>query len=501
MECHGKQRKEDIVHSHKHAARILEQRTEDQGKAARKGTTRIDSILSSIKATTPLRSEQNYRFTVRSGVRLEDYSLIQANRAFLYIKRCCPSSHINTSSQSEYLVGRPIEQLASQIIKRWLLEKADAPKKFETKEEPNISDHSSVSNEASSASSAHRCDQTNKKISLKVESFIDTEKDILMMATSSAYSSLILQRYIKKQEIIPPKILEVVQKHLELLLFHKFGCYVVRDLLVRDCEVRKAIVDMAEEHLVELLSDDYSCRVLQRLSKVDAVFRKKTFRRIINLWPTLVNQQSATFFLTISLQLTANTSEEFQLLKKELFKDKNMIMRSRFNKRILVSFVRFCTPEDLEFVYKTLQLSSKILNCLKDRYFVYILHNMLVRNFEPLVQSAFRLMTTNMPLLFRQAHFRFFLMLIFKKTSEVSPEVRKKFRNAILIYLTELEESNSLNVCSSLDDWYLLNLLAESTSTELSSNRMLEDRLFKVAIGSLSSQQSPASETGTKEEI
>lgn len=501
MKNHGKQRIDDMVHSYKHAALTLEQSTEDQGKAFGKGTTLNDSFLSSIKATTPFRAEHNYRFSVRSGVRLEDYTLIQANSAFLYIKRSCPSRQKNTSPQSEYLVGKPIEQLASRIIKRWLLEKADMPKKYEAKEEPNLSDSSSVSDMASSASSAHRDVQTSKKSSLKVQSFIDTEKDILMMATSSAYSSLILQRFIKKSEIIPPKILEVVQKNLELLLFHKFGCYVVRDLLVRDREVRKAVLVTAEDHLVELLSDDYSCRVLQRLSKVDAVFRKKTFRRIISLWPTLVNQQSATFFLTISLQLTANTSEEFQLLKRELFKDKNLILRSRFNKRILVSFVRFCTHEDLEFVYKTLQLASKILNCLKDKYFVYILHNMIVRSFDPLLQCAFRLMITNMPLLFRQAHFRFFLMLIFKKNSEVSPEVRKRFRNAILIYLTELMESNSLNASSPLDDWFLLNLLAESTSSELSSHRILEDRLFKAAITSLSSQLPPTSETGSKREI
>lgn len=68
-------------------------------------------------------------------------------------------------------------------------------------------------------------------------------------------------------------------------------------------------------------------------------------------------------------------------------------LSSKYFKRVLVSYVEKCSSSELPNIYKALDMKSKILECLQDKYLAYIFLMFIQRGYQEAINSISQAIT------------------------------------------------------------------------------------------------------------
>lgn len=141
----------------------------------------------------------------------------------------------------------------------------------------------------------------------------------------------------------------------------------------------------------------------------DAGFRGYVFNTCRKHIKEVTKNFAATYILTIAIK-NASSDQEYSYLVTRIERDGPKVLNSRYFKRILVSYVEYCSYDSLHHVYNLLGVSANVFQYLSDKYMTYILLMFLKRAYAPFIQLVTSTVVKQMVFLKETKYLYFFLL-------------------------------------------------------------------------------------------
>ena len=221
------------------------------------------------------------------------------------------------------------------------------------------------------------------------------------------------QQFVDKLTTVPEGLENLAILSIETFVYHKYGCHIFRRLLPKSQKLTKATIDFCKKRLVELSTQEYSSRVLQQLVILDPQFRDTTLRKFCIKLTLLTRNLSAIFLLTACLKHSPNTNPMILEIGDQLHRSVVLNQLPRFTKRVLVSYVEYCTEDRLDQFYHALGFETSFASTFNDKYMVYIFRLFLIRGYQTAQSTFLESVSRDLPSLMRTKFFTFLMMKIY----------------------------------------------------------------------------------------
>jgi hypothetical protein len=222
-----------------------------------------------------------------------------------------------------------------------------------------------------------------------------------------------LQVYVDQLNTLPEGLENLAIDSLETLVYHKHGCHVLRRLLPKSKKLTAAAIDFSRKRIIELSTQEYSSRVLQQLVLLDPQFRDATLRKFSIKLTLLTRNLSAIFLLTACLKHSPNPNPIISKIGDQLLRSVVDNQLPRFTKRVLVSYVEYCTEDRLDQFYHALGFETSFASTFNDKYMVYIFRLYLIRGHQQARRTFLESVSSDLPSLMRTKFFTFLMMKIY----------------------------------------------------------------------------------------
>ena len=271
--------------------------------------------------------------------------------------------------------------------------------------------------------------------SITVEGFLD-------LVTSSKESSLKVQGIIESaSDSIIEYIVDLVIPNLDYLVFHKLGIYPLNSLIERSPIFENHVGKYALEIFNYLIVTEHGSKLLQKLAFNSNSFMQKSIKIFCKNWSFLSENISSVFYLGFVMKISSD-KKDFSDIKYCIENQIDLNMPLRYNKRILVSFVRYCRIEDIEFVFRLLRKRYLLQEILNDIYFALCLSIILSRNYQPLENWLLEQDNSKLCKLLKIKHFRSLSETI---VSDGTVDFKTKFLSMIKTFLKEFLTRESIS--------------------------------------------------------
>ncbi len=209
-------------------------------------------------------------------------------------------------------------------------------------------------------------------------------ENFLTLATKSRVESSALQLYVDESEL-SAHFEDLVYRSRKALMADKLGCHVLRRVVLKSSALRSSVLATARLRLLEYSSCEHSSRVLQVLVRIDEPLRIECLDMLCRQWKFLAAHISAIYLYTVCLELTPNTHWIFTEFRKVFFSNLEFVLKSKNSKRLLVSYLEYCSEFDLALFCDALGFRTFFVKRMDDKYMVYIFSVFLAREYEEAV--------------------------------------------------------------------------------------------------------------------
>lgn len=233
-----------------------------------------------------------------------------------------------------------------------------------------------------------------------------TPSSFLALITASKESSLKIQDLIAEVDESHLHLLEsLVVPNLATLLHHRYGIYPLTKLIEKSSKVQRSVERWALENFESFVVNEFGSKMLQKLASLSQEFRKLTLQALFKNWATLSENISSVFYLGYVMKISEDKAE-FSRVKDCVRQQIDHQQPLRYNKRILVSFTRYCANEDLDSVFELIKHRYLLQEVLNDVYFALCLSILLTRDHLPAKCWILEQSTPKLFKLLKIKHFR-----------------------------------------------------------------------------------------------
>ena len=118
---------------------------------------------------------------------------------------------------------------------------------------------------------------------------------------------------------------------------------------------------------------------------------------------------AAAFSLTVCIR-HADNDLSYRYIAEAIKTDQCLVMMSKYFKRVLVSYIEFCSQAQVEEMAVRLKTVEGAKNSLEDRYMSFILLMFIKRQHQPVLKKVLWLIKTSIDDLFNKTNFKFIMM-------------------------------------------------------------------------------------------
>ena len=213
---------------------------------------------------------------------------------------------------------------------------------------------------------------------IMVDRFLNTDI-VAELANNPAYVAK-LQKFIETCQL---KELSIVTTKLRQNLLNlsviKSGSYIIQKAINRCPIFLKEVTTFSHQNFQFMASRDFSCRILRVLLRGSEDFRLIVTNYLRNQLDFCLDNFSSIFLLTESIRLSSNPSE-FDFIVQALDSQPQQLLANRYFKRILVTFVEYCSIKQAKMVIRNLNLKKNFRRYLNDKFGCHILLILMQRN-------------------------------------------------------------------------------------------------------------------------
>lgn len=233
-----------------------------------------------------------------------------------------------------------------------------------------------------------------------------TPQQFLGLVTRNKESSLKVQDVLAEiDDSMVPLLESLILPNIAKLLHHRLGIYPLTKLIEKSTKIRVTVEKMAFENFKDLVVNEFGSKLLQKLASISDLFRVETLQVLFKNWSSLSENISSVFYLGYLMKIAPNKSE-FTKVKDCILSQIDHQRPLRYNKRILVSFTRYCADGDLGFIFDLMKSRYLLQEVLNDVYFALCISILLTRNHQPTKTWILEQSTAKLYKLLKIRHFR-----------------------------------------------------------------------------------------------
>ena len=246
------------------------------------------------------------------------------------------------------------------------------------------------------------------------------EKEFIWYCNGNKISSLGLQEFLI--EFQPSRIVvDLAIKTLRTLIANKFGCYVVRRLIMLSPVYREYATTASLKYFIEFSSNEYSSRVMQLIAENDVHYCESCIKAFCARWRPCIVNSSAIYLMAACFRNGDSSSDGFRIIRDILQSRCSRIDEYKYDKRLLLSFVEFCSDNDADLIFKQIKYDDLFSQKCQDKYMVYTFKAFLKRGHSDSFRVLYYQVNHHLLNLLTTRYFKVLLHDLFteKKTYEV----------------------------------------------------------------------------------
>jgi hypothetical protein len=237
--------------------------------------------------------------------------------------------------------------------------------------------------------------------------------------------------YLENLTEIWPGLAKLADLNMPFLLYHKFGCHVLRILVKKLPTLCESIAEFALHRFAEASCFEFSCKVLQVVAQYNTKFRQKCLDNYFDLWNNLKKSVSSIYLLTSCLRYSSPDEKSFRQIGELLAKKATTLTKDKYDKRMLAKYVEFCSESELHTFFKILKYNTELLERFKDKYMVYIFRLLLRRGHKKSMEEMSRSVRENIEVLLEIKLFRQLVLEIIQEPESFQADFRKEIVDGI----------------------------------------------------------------------
>ena len=249
-----------------------------------------------------------------------------------------------------------------------------------------------------------------------------TSEDIFSMSTSNKYVSVAIQTLIeqKPQEEIS-KIEDEVIKIIDRLIIHRYGNYILQQLVKRSNIIRIETEALCRLHICTLAFNESSSRVMQTLAEDNPSFSDFVLAWTRGQELKLAKNPPAALLVSVAVRSGSSISPLISNFVNSVKASPKSWLASKYHKRIITSLFQVAKDTELDLLFHSLGFGSHIESILNEKYLAFAFSTLISRKYRPALE-ALESALANEPLNICES--RFFLPLLhkFEKSSILTHE-------------------------------------------------------------------------------
>lgn len=209
----------------------------------------------------------------------------------------------------------------------------------------------------------------------------------------------------------------------------KYSSDILLKISLEDERFRKTLIEYCSQNFYSLLNSPYSPRMMKLL-----IDRFSEFR-IFSIWffkknfHLCLKNFNAAFLMTIAIK-SSESEGEYKFIKDILLINKKSHLNSKYFKRLLVSYIEYCSEQELENMRNLLEIETHFHDYLNDQFKTFIILMFLKRGLNSFLCFFLRQLTSKFDWLLIKA--RCFKLLMTKCITIKDLNTRQVIHNALL---------------------------------------------------------------------
>lgn len=222
-------------------------------------------------------------------------------------------------------------------------------------------------------------------------------------------SCLILQKYLEVCQLDDfAKAKRFIECNLDHLMQDKRGNFLIQKCCQRDAQFTVRVSEHCRREFWSYAFKEETSRLLQYLIENLSMFRKFALTELSSNMESVIQNFSATFLFTIVIK-SSEVEAEYAFVTDLIRKCGSCYLQSKYFKRIVVSYLEYCSYGEISKVYEMLGIRNNYLDMLNDRFFSFILLMLLKRQFKPFVEAFCQGIRINLTSLLKTKYFKFMI--------------------------------------------------------------------------------------------
>lgn len=265
------------------------------------------------------------------------------------------------------------------------------------------------------------------------------KKSFYDFVTTSKENSLQVQDFIVDATASQIEhLISLAKPHLKLMARHRYASYLIGKLMDRSDDLASKCAKIVIKKLSLYIADDYGSRISQLLASKLDWFRLKSIDKFIEHWNEVSKHISAVFYINHVMKVT-DKKEELSCLKYCLLERTNELNSSRYFKRIMLSFIRYCDINDFDEISDLVYCHAPLTESLNDHYLALSISLLLERG-HPATRHLMATLDTRM--IEKLMKIKMFRSLSENIATELPSDYRRIFINNIKNYLVQSRFAN-----------------------------------------------------------
>lgn len=241
----------------------------------------------------------------------------------------------------------------------------------------------------------------------------DNVKTFILKCLKDRRLSVLLQEAVQaaSEEERAAMAASITARDLELYLSIPKGMFFITRLMDGCPWFREYATQLCRVNFWALVSAEMTSKLIIHLTETTAEFRAFVFQTARQSMQGFLQSFTATYVLTIAIKVAAS-DEEYLFLLDMSRRYLKSLLQIKYFKRILVSFLEYCSTKRLEDMYRILSVEKDFFSFLKDKFLTFILLMFLKRDFRDFIAYICETITTKIHILQRSKYFPFFMTKI-----------------------------------------------------------------------------------------
>jgi hypothetical protein len=208
---------------------------------------------------------------------------------------------------------------------------------------------------------------------------------------------------------VPRWLAECVWTSLSWIIGMKSSSAVLSRLASRSSAFHEQLSNYCILNLSRLVTEHNPGKLIQSLLQSDQQFRRVCLGFFKSHLEVCMKNFTALFLLTVAIKYS-QCDAEYSFIKHKLVSDWKHYLQSKYFKRLIVSYIEYCSQAELVEMHKLLKLSSQFSAYLNDKFRAFILLMFLKREFEDVTEYFCHQIESNFRQLFKARYFKFLLL-------------------------------------------------------------------------------------------